>query len=78
MSDLPTPTTTVAPVKSSLTSKTNITALLLAIFGLLTAFGALPAGFDTAGFVGGVVTLGAGAVALFRTFSTAILRPAVR
>lgn len=64
-------------MKSSFASKTNITALLLALFGLATAFGYLPTDFDTNGFVGTVVTIGAAAVALFRTFSKSVLRPSL-
>lgn len=62
------------PVKSKLGSKTNITAVLLLLFGIFTATGTLPAAVADPAVVGGVVAAGAVLVAYFRTVATAILK----
>jgi len=59
-------------VKSKWTSKTNITAILLTFFGLLTATGHLPAAVATPEAVGGIVAAGGVLVAFFRTISNAL------
>jgi hypothetical protein len=62
-----------AEAKSPFLSKTNITGALLSIFGLLTAFGKLPAEYSTPEFVGGVVAAGGVVVIAFRTFTNSVL-----
>lgn len=65
--------TTIADVKSPFLSKTNITAALLSVFGLLVAFGKLPTDYSTPEFVGGLVAAGGAVVIAFRTFTNAVL-----
>lgn len=61
-------------VKSKYLSKTNITAALLFVFGLLTAFKVLPEGAATPEVVGVVVSSGAALVAFFRTIAKQVLK----
>lgn len=61
-------------VKSKYLSKTNITAALLSVFGLLVASGKLPPEIATPAAVGGVVTAGGVLVAIFRTIAKGIVK----
>lgn len=62
-----------ATVKSKFASKTNITSVLLLIFGVLTATGKLPAAVSNPEAIGGVVAAGAVLVAWFRTTARSLL-----
>jgi hypothetical protein len=64
---------TVATVKSKYLSKTNITAVLLVLFGAATAFGALPDTLSTPEAVGSIVSAGGVLVVFFRTLTKNIL-----
>lgn len=62
------------PVKSKYLSKTNITGALLAMLGLLTALGYVPAALATPEVVGSVVTAGGVLVVFFRTIANSVLK----
>ena len=56
--------------KSVFMSKTAITGVLLALFGVLNALGVLPAGFDATTLVNGVLVVGGILVTIFRAIAT--------
>ena len=56
--------------KSVFFSKTAITGLLLALFGLLNTLGILPAGFDATTLVNGILVVGGVLVTIFRAVAT--------
>lgn len=64
---------TTAVVKSPVKSKTNITAVILAVFGVLTALGVLPPEVSNAEFVGSVTAAASVLIVAFRTLSNAVL-----
>ena len=57
-------------VKGILASRTNITGLLLALFGVLGMLGILPATLDAPTLVEAIVAGGGALVVLFRTLAT--------
>lgn len=56
--------------KSVFTSKTAVTGILLALFGVLNALGVLPAGFDATALVNGLLVVGGILVTIFRAVAT--------
>ena len=64
----------IVPVKSKYLSKTNITGVLLAVLGVLTALGYVPAAAATPEVVGSVVAAGGVLVVFFRTIAGSVLK----
>lgn len=56
--------------KGFLASKTNLTGILIALFGVLGLLGVLPASLDATSTVNLLVAAGGALVVLFRTFAT--------
>lgn len=73
MTDIVVGDTQTVPVKSKWTSKTNITGALIFLFGLLTAFGKLPASLAGPEVAGTVVAAGGVLVTFFRTIAKSVL-----